>query len=144
MFIFVPSLCERYSYANGGGPVFVPLRVNDKPTLSKMSIDSKNLHCLPGTPCKRTQRFRPTVPNIVGCYTLRPFAHSVAFCCVLLGVIAQSSKTVKLFSRQLSPFLFLFRDRRSLAQQPAQGNERSKYVLIVLNGANLQIISFRY
>ena len=113
MFIFVPSLCVRYSYANGG------LRVNDKPTLSKMSIESKNLRCLPGTPSKRTQHFRPTVRNIVGCYTLRPFAHPVACCCVLLGVIAQSSKTVKLFSRQLPPFLFLFRDRRSLAQQPA-------------------------
>ena len=101
-------------------PVFVPLRVNDKPTFSKMSIDSKNLRCLPGTPCKRTQNFRPAVPNIVGCYTLRPFAHPVACCCVLLGVIAQSSKSVKLFSWQLPPFLFLFRDRRSLAQQPAR------------------------
>ena len=61
------------------------LRVNDKPTLSKMSIESKNLRCLPGTPSKRTQHFRPTVRNIVGCYTLRPFAHPVACCCVLLG-----------------------------------------------------------
>ena len=77
MFIFVPSLCVRYSYANGG------LRVDDKPTLSKMSIDSKNLRCLPGTPSKRTQHFRPTVRNIVGCYKLGPFAHPVAVvaCC---------------------------------------------------------------
>ena len=33
--------------------------------------------------------------NIVGCYTLRPFAHPSARCCVLLGVIAQSLKPVK-------------------------------------------------
>ena len=34
-------------------------------------------------------------PNIVECYTLRPFAHPVACCCVLLGVVAQSLKPVK-------------------------------------------------
>ena len=28
--------------------------------------------------------------NIVGCYMLLPFAHTVACCCVLLGVVAQS------------------------------------------------------
>ena len=27
---------------------------------------------------KRTQNCRPTTPNIVGCYMLRPFAHPVA------------------------------------------------------------------
>ena len=31
-------------------------------------------------------------PNIVGCYMLRPFAHPVARCLVLLGVVAQSLK----------------------------------------------------
>ena len=31
-------------------------------------------------------------PNIVGCYMLRPFAHPVACCWVLLGVVAQSLK----------------------------------------------------
>ena len=35
--------------------------------------------------------------NIVGCYMLRPFAHHVACCRVLLGVVVQRSKAVKLF-----------------------------------------------
>ena len=35
-------------------------------------------------PCKRTQYCWPTTPNVVGCYMLRPFAHPVACCCVLL------------------------------------------------------------
>ena len=37
-------------------------------------------------------------------------------CCILLDVVAQSLKPVKLFSQQLPTFL-LFRDRRSVAQQ---------------------------
>ena len=53
---------------------------------------------------------------IVGCYMLRPFAHPVARCWMLLRVVAQSLKPVKLFSQQLPTFL-LFRDRRSVAQQ---------------------------
>ena len=44
---------------------------------------------------KRTQHCWPTTPNAVGCYMLRPFAHPVACCCVLLGVVAQSLKQVK-------------------------------------------------
>ena len=32
----------------------------------------------------------PTTPSIVGCYMLRPFAHPVACCCVLLRVVRQS------------------------------------------------------
>ena len=38
----------------------------------------------------------PKTPNIVGygCYTLRPFAHPVACCGVLLGVVAQSFKLI--------------------------------------------------
>ena len=71
-------------------------------------------------PCKRTQHCWPTTPNIVGCYTLRPFAHSVAYCWMLLRVVAQSLKPVKLFSQQLPTFL-LFRDRRSVAEQDAVG-----------------------
>ena len=67
-------------------------------------------------PCKRTQHCWPTNPNIVGCYMLRPFVHPVACCWMLLRVVAQSLKPVKLFSRQLPSFL-LFRDRRSVAQQ---------------------------
>ena len=47
---------------------------------------------------------------------LRPFAHPVACCWMLLCVVAQSLKPVKLFSQQLPTFL-LFRDRRSLAQK---------------------------
>ena len=47
---------------------------------------------------------------------LRPFAHPVACCWMLLRVVAQSLKPVKLFSQQLLTFL-LFRDRRSVAQQ---------------------------
>ena len=46
---------------------------------------------------------------------LRPFAHPVACCWMLLRVVAQSLKPVKLFSQQLPTFR-LFRDRRSLAQ----------------------------
>ena len=38
----------------------------------------------------------PRTLNIVGCYMLRPFALSVVRCCVLLGVVAQSLKPVKL------------------------------------------------
>ena len=67
-------------------------------------------------PCKRTQHCWPTTPNIAGCYMLRPFAHPVACCWMLLGVVAPSLKPVKLFSQQLPKFL-LFRDRRSVAQQ---------------------------
>ena len=63
-------------------------------------------------------RLKPctNVRNIVGCYMLRPFAHPVACCWMLLRIVAQSLKPVKLFSQQLSTFL-LFRDRRSVAQQ---------------------------
>ena len=57
-----------------------------------------------------------TDANIVGCYMLRPFAHPVACCWMLLRVVAQSLKPVKLFSQQLPTFL-LFRDRQSVAQQ---------------------------
>ena len=54
--------------------------------------------------------------NIVGCYILRPFAHPVARCVELSGVVAQNLKPVKLMSQQLPTFL-LFRDRRSVAQK---------------------------
>ena len=47
---------------------------------------------------------------------LRPFAHPVTCCWMLLRVVAQSLKPVKLFRQQL-PTFFLFRDRRSEAQQ---------------------------
>ena len=67
-------------------------------------------------PCKRTRHYWPTTTNIVGCYMLRPFAHPVACCWMLLRVVVQSLKPVKLFSQQLPTFL-LFCDRRSVAQQ---------------------------
>ena len=38
---------------------------------------------------------------MVGCYMLRPFAHPVARCWILLRVVVQSLKPVKLFSQQL-------------------------------------------
>ena len=47
---------------------------------------------------------------------LRQFARPVACCWMLLRVVAQSLKPVKLFSQQLPTFL-LFHDRRSVAQQ---------------------------
>ena len=47
---------------------------------------------------------------------LGPFAHPVACCWMLLRVVAQSLKPVKLFSQQIPTFL-LFRDRWSVAQQ---------------------------
>ena len=47
---------------------------------------------------------------------LRPFAHPVRCCWMLLRVVAQSLKPVKLFSQRLPTFLF-FRDRRNVAQQ---------------------------
>ena len=47
---------------------------------------------------------------------LRPLAHPVAYCWMLLRVVAQSLKPVKLFSQKLPTFL-LFLDRRSIAQQ---------------------------
>ena len=42
------------------------------------------------------------VRELTECYMLRPFAHPVACCCVLLGVVAQSLKPVKL-SNLLAP-----------------------------------------
>ena len=53
--------------------------------------------------------------NLVGCYMLRPFAHPVTCCWMLLRVVAQSLKPIKLFSQQLPTFL-LFGDRRSVVQ----------------------------
>ena len=47
---------------------------------------------------------------------LHPFPHPVACCCVLLRVVAQSLKPVKLLSQRLPTFLLL-RDLRRVAQQ---------------------------
>ena len=72
-------------------------------------ITSSHLRCMFLKP-------RANGRNIVGCYMVRPFAHLVACCWMLLRVVAQSLKTVKHFSQQLPTFLLL-RDRRSVAQQ---------------------------
>ena len=68
------------------------------------------------SPVQTNATLLATTPNIVGCYMLRPFAHPVACCWMLLRVVAQSLKPVKLFSQQLPTFL-LFRDLRSVEQQ---------------------------
>ena len=54
--------------------------------------------------------------NIVSCYILRPFAHPVVCCYVLLGVVVQSLTPLKLLNQQFPKFLLLC-DRRSVAQQ---------------------------
>ena len=48
--------------------------------------------------CKRTQHCLTTTPSIVGRYMLRPFAHPVACCWMLLRVVSQSLKPVKLLA----------------------------------------------
>ena len=55
-----------------------------------------------------------TLPNIVGCYLFYPFAHPVACCCMLLGVVTQSLKPVELLSLQLPTFV-LFCDCQSMS-----------------------------
>ena len=62
-------------------------------------------------PCKRTQHCWPTTLNNVGSYRLRPFAHPVACCWMLLRKIWNRS------SFQQLPTFLLFLDRRSVAQQ---------------------------
>ena len=59
-------------------------------------------------PCKRTQHIWPTTPNIVGvtcCVRFHNLLPVVACCCVLLGVVAQIWKPVKLLRQQLPTFL---------------------------------------
>ena len=51
--------------------------------------------------------------NIVGCYMLRPFAHPVPCCWMLLRVVARSLKPVKLFSKQLPIFLVPWSPKRN-------------------------------
>ena len=62
------------------------------------SVNTTVVFSLRKATCKRTQHCWPATRNIVGCYVLRPFAHAVACCCVLLGAVAQSLKPVKLLS----------------------------------------------
>ena len=58
----------------------------------------------------------PKLLDVTCCVRLHTLLHVVGSCCVLLRVVAQSLKPVKLSSQQLPTFL-LFRDRRSVAQQ---------------------------
>ena len=74
----------------------------------------RSLRCK--APCKRMQHCCSSIPNIFGCYMFASVSHPVACCCVLLGVVAQSLKPIKLLSQQLPTFR-LFRDRWSVAQQ---------------------------
>ena len=61
--LITSSIIERSLYPNGRKPL--------------SSVLAK-------APCKWTHHCWPTAPVIVGCYMLHPFAHPVAFCCVLL------------------------------------------------------------
>ena len=59
------------------------------PTFEKISENFSRLttwFSKPKAPCKRMQHCCPTTPNIVGCYTLRPFAHPPY--CILFRVVA--------------------------------------------------------
>ena len=64
--------------------------------------------------CKRMQHW-PTSPNIVLLNAVH-VASVYTPCCMLLGIVAQSLKPVKLLS-QLPPIFILFCDPRSLAKQ---------------------------
>ena len=55
------------------------------------------------TRAKRTQHCWPITP-IVGCYMLRPFAHPVACCWMLLRVVSQTLKPVKLSANNSQHF----------------------------------------
>ena len=91
--------------------------------------------------CKRTQHCWPTTPSIVGCYMLRPLAHPVACCCVLLrkawnrsNVSANNSQhffcSVIAEATMLDPFAQLF--------QHCWGNARSLRIL----HKDLWVVSF--
>ena len=82
------------------------------PSLFSFSFFFYSLRC----PTRAFLKPRANGRNIVGRYMLRPFAHPVVSCWMLLHVVAQSLKPVKLLSQQLPTFL-LFRNRRSVAQQ---------------------------
>ena len=64
---------------------------------------------------------------------LRPFAHLVACCWMLLRVVAQSLKPIKLFSQQI-PTFSLFRDRRSVAQQYWIRLHSSSNIVVISHG----------
>ena len=64
---------------------FVPLVSTYLLSVRGVTCDGKFSVCsLTKAPWKRTQHCWPITPKIVGCYMLRPFAHPVACCCVLL------------------------------------------------------------
>ena len=57
-----------------------------------------------------------TLLDVTWCVRLHILLHVVTCCCVLLGVVAQSLKPVKLLKQLLLPTFLLFRDHRSVAQ----------------------------
>ena len=57
-----------------------------------------------------------TLLDVTCCVRLHTLLHVVACCCMLLRVVVQSFKPIKLLSQQL-PLFLLFRDRRRVAQQ---------------------------
>ena len=69
---------------------------------------------------------------------LRSFAHPVACCWMLLRVVAQSLKPVKLFC-QLLPTFLLFRDRRSVAQHCWTRLHSSSYIVGATHAHNAWI-----
>ena len=54
--------------------------------------------------CFGQVRLRANARNIVGCYMLCLFAHLVACCWMLLRVVAQSLKSIQLFSHNSQHF----------------------------------------
>ena len=63
-------------------------------------------------PCKRNNIVGQQLPTLLD---VTDVASVCTPCCMLLDVVAQRLKPVKLFSQKLPTFL-LFRDRRSVAQ----------------------------
>ena len=55
--------------------------------------------------------------NIVGCYTLRSFAHPVACCWMLFSACSCAKFETSQTFQPTTPNISLFRDRRSKAQQ---------------------------
>ena len=74
-------------------PIFFLICISKVLTkINKQNLKNPSLKA----PCKRIQHnVGQQLPNIFGSYMLHLFTHPVAFCCVLLGVVAQSFKVVK-------------------------------------------------
>ena len=67
-----------------------------QPSDEKLSTDQKHdKESYDKAPAKRSQRANATYRNIVGRNMLRAFAHPVAMCCDVLGVVGSSLKMTK-------------------------------------------------